>query len=1535
MRLKLTLIRSDGSSDDIVVTADRASTVGDVAHAIAERDPHGEGRPDGDRLTLRRRGASDGPGRGQWETLPATAGVSEEWLVSGLHVAVVRDDAPARAAPAVVLEAVSGPRRGSRWSVPPGVSVIGRDPGCDVALEDPYVSGRHARLEVAETIDVVDLGSANGVEVDGELVARASFAGSGVVTLGSTVLRISPASDHEPEGARSLRRPIDRTAFNRSPRLVPRHTPPSFTAPAPPGEPEPNPLPWLAVAAPILLGIALALVLARPIMLLFALMSPVVLVGNALVQRIRERRRRARSLERFGQRLSALRRDLDAASAAERAARLAEAPSTAEVAHAAAARTDLLWTRRPEHPGFLDVRLGTGELPSRTRIEAPDRGEPAPELQARLDELVAEHRSIGDVPIVENLRDAGSIGVAGPETLTAPVASALVAQLLGLHSPAELCLAAIADASWSSALDWIKWAPHASSPHSPIGARPHLADSAAGGRALVAALEALIAARLGGRPPRPRGPLPRADAAALRDAEPVPSDAGPRIPAVVVLVADGAPVDRARLVRLGELGPDAGVHLIWLGRDRARMPACCRTVVEAGGEADEAVVLVRRGERVAARELERLDETRASAFGRALAPLVDAGAAGGGETELPPLVAHPELIGHELHDRPEAVLARWLENDPPVAPTAAEPAAHRRAGRLQAIVGVSGPDAMVLDLRAHGPHALVGGTTGSGKSEFLQAWILGLAVEHAPDRVAFLLVDYKGGAAFADCVGLPHCVGLVTDLTPMLVRRVLTSLRAELRWREELLNRRSAKDLIELERRADPETPPALVIVIDEFAALAKDVPEFVDGVVDLAQRGRSLGIHLVMATQRPAGVIRDDLRANTSLRIGLRMADEADSRDVLGVPDAAHLDPAVPGRALVATGPGRSCVFQAAHSSGRTSPEAQNASATVARLGFGSEAEWTPPARDVGSSLVAPTDQRRLVTTISRAAATLGMPPPRRPWIDELPAVVDLAELLTGDDALIPLGVGDEPARQRRVPVHFRPDVEGHIAFYGAGGSGTTTALRSLAAATALTPRGGPVRVYGLDFAGGGLRLLERLPHVGSIIAGDDVDRVARLLRMLRRELEDRARRYAAASATSIVEYRRLAERPHEPRILLLIDGFAGFREEWAPVPGRGAHVGVIDDVLSAGRQLGMHVALGADRPAAVPGGASAAIQRRVVLRLADPLGYPALGAPRGLLADDCVPGRAIVDGLETQLGVLGARDPAGALEEFVGTHRAEIAPAPPIAVLPSLVPADGVPARVRGRPVLGMSDEAVDLCAADPCAADPCAVDPFGPDPLGPDPFGVHPIGFDPHGLVLLSGPPGSGRSSALAWLAESLRRLGDGRRLVRLGSERSALSANPAFALVAEDPDAAAELAAELSGVVSGRRDEPLAVFVEGIADFLHTPADGPIAELARRIRRSGHLMIAEHETAGWSGAWPLLAEFKNARRGLLLQPDPADGDLLLRTPLPRTARSAAVPPGRGLYVERGAATRVQIPHIPLNAAIHPHLTLAAERRPVAAK
>ena len=256
-------------------------------------------------------------------------------------------------------------------------------------------------------------------------------------------------------------------------------------------------------------------------------------------------------------------------------------------------------------------------------------------------------------------------------------------------------------------------------------------------------------------------------------------------------------------------------------------------------------------------------------------------------------------------------------------PTAAAIAARWRSGGRStfAIVGESYDGPFGIDIKKDGPHALIAGTTGSGKSELLQTIVASLAVANRPDELTFVLIDYKGGSAFAECAQLPHTVGMVTDLDPHQVARALGSLSAELTRREHILAAAGAKDieayqLLVDERQAQPL--PRLVIVIDEFAAMSRELPDFITGLVNIAQRGRSLGIHLILATQRPSGVVSQDIRANTNLRIALRVTDPAESADVIGVPDAASIGQSTPGRAYVRLGHASIVPFQAGRIGGR-----------------------------------------------------------------------------------------------------------------------------------------------------------------------------------------------------------------------------------------------------------------------------------------------------------------------------------------------------------------------------------------------------------------------------------------------------------------------------------------------------------------------------------------------------------------------------------------------------------------------------------------
>ena len=367
----------------------------------------------------------------------------------------------------------------------------------------------------------------------------------------------------------------------------------------------------------------------------------------------------------------------------------------------------------------------------------------------------------------------------------------------------------------------------------------------------------------------------------------------------------------------------------------------------------------------------------------------------------------------------------------------------RVAAAPAAPVGVTEQGVFTLDLERDGPHGLVGGTTGSGKSELLRSLIAALAANADPRQLTFLLMDFKGGAAFDACARLPHTVGMVTDLDEALVERALRALEAELQYRERLLRSVGADNLRAYHEREHDEPLPRLVVVIDEFAKMARELPELLAALVDVAQRGRTLGVHLILATQRPAGVVNDHIRTNTNLRIALRVQDAADSIDVIGERAAAELSRHRPGRAYVRLGPDEVVPIQSALITCVTDAESDAAvdvAAVRVRRRAGASATTARCERRRRRAAVGPGAARRrdhrgqrrrghrpAAPAVAGAAARADRP--RRPRLAATARVVALA---------------DEPRRQTQYPVGWDLD-EGNLLLFGIPGSGTTTALASL----------------------------------------------------------------------------------------------------------------------------------------------------------------------------------------------------------------------------------------------------------------------------------------------------------------------------------------------------------------------------------------------------------------------------------------------------------------------------------------------------------
>ncbi|MEZ5406977.1 MAG: FtsK/SpoIIIE domain-containing protein [Acidimicrobiales bacterium] len=1452
MRLLVTI-----GDDDRLVEADPGATVGHLLDAL--------GAEPGSRLRVARTGRQLAPERalaGADLRSGDTLGVAPP--AAGL--AARRPGGHRELPPAAVLRLLREGMPDTVIELPYGRTSVGRDPVNDVVIDDEALSRRHAVIVVDDTsVTVLDAGSTNGVVVGDDVRPGATTLVAGArALLGNTWIEIEHLQ--RPRGLDDVA--DNQVAFNRPPRHHRPAEPARLALPVPPGPPPRSRLPLVAALVPLVMAAALiyapVLFGGRPNYLfgVFTVFSPIMVVGSYLESRRSGRLQHREDLAAFRSALFDAELRLEAAVAAECAERLRAAPAVGELGPLVDDLSPRLWERGPDDPDALTVRVGLADQPSLAAVQRPDRGDPG--LRAEADAVAHRFAMAPGVPALVHL-GAGGLGISGPVDHALPLGFSVVAQLAALHSPAELVLAALVPAADAHRWDWMKWLPHCPIDVGPLPG-PLLAATEVECRRVLAELNSLIGQRL-----------------ALR----LPADAPRPLPLVVVVVVEGVPVEQHELTHLLEHGPAAGVYPLWMAGATRRVPRPVATVVDVevgAGERPVATVTppAAVGRPVEPVAVEGISGAGAESLARRLAPLTDAASQVARAAEIPARVDLPEILGDpDILDSPAAVAARW-----------ARP--HRS---LAAPVGRMATEVLALDIRRDGPHCLVAGTTGAGKSELLQTWISSLAATHGPQAVTFLLVDYKGGAAFKDCSRLPHAVGMVTDLDAAGVNRALQSLRAELTRRERILHANDCADLTEMLDRGLPGAPPSLLIVVDEFAALVQEVPEFIEGVVGVAQRGRSLGLHLVLATQRPAGVITPQIRANTDLRIALRVADTEDSTDVIDVPDAAHIDRALPGRAIVRIGPRDRVPFQTAYVGGVSGAGADGPAVSLARFRFGAaERLATGPARPGAASApgdaargTGRSDLERLVATISAAHHATGAPPPRRPWLEPLAPICDLEAVPFApsgpDHEAVVLGMADRPAHQDQVALVFEPDVEGSLGIVGTGGAGKTVALRTIAAAVALgQPRADRVPVvYCLDFAGRGLRPLEALPHVGSVVGEDDPDRVRRLLADLGAQLDERAERFSAVGAASLAEYR--AARPDEEirRTWLLIDGYPAFHQAYEQLEGE-RWVTLVRRLAAEGRPFGIHLVLTAPRREAIYTTMARTIGRWLVLRQTSTEDYRSLEVPP-LLHAESPPGRAVERGDEAQVAILGGRPGAeaqlDALARLAGQLRDRAVPdAPPVRLLPATVHRHEL---------------------------------------VGADAVGLRDRDFTPwrwperSRVFLVSGPRFSGRSNALRAIGLAA---GPAVSSVWYLANKPPTSPLPAGWRLAvgflEADEAAQELLAPAGGVgggVGGELPGPRLVLVDD-ANTLYD-SGVPVDRLADEADgRRWSLVAAVDDTSARRSSYDPLARVLTAgRTGLLLQPAPVDDAEVFGTALPRV-RSHQWPAGRGYLVSGAALEIVQV-------------------------
>ncbi|MFJ2101164.1 type VII secretion protein EccCa [Streptomyces anulatus] len=953
-----------------------------------------------------------------------------------------------------------------------------------------------------------------------------------------------------------------------------------------------------------------------------------------------------------------------------------------------------LWERRRVDDDFLRVRVGTGEMPVRDLgIAEPGSTVLTPPDLFMLNEasaLVNRFRNGTELPLTVPLDRIGNVSVIGPREDCLRVARALLVQTAALHAPDDVAIAVAAPGDRMADWEWAKWLPHLLDTEQfdgPVAARriapsaPQLARQIGAELRRRASYAAEVRRGLAGR-----------DALSMNSRLLVVTDGHgedavdlPRPDEAVGLREMGVTVLHLLEQRVQEPG-QVSVRITVDGTDVTIEDLRTQEPVEAHGTVDEAGIPFAEG---LARMLAPL---RLSAESLADAPL-------SGPVEFAAMLGIDDVARLDLE-------RLW--------------APRGERAFLRVPIGISDShEPVLLDLKESselgmGPHGLCVGATGSGKSELLRTLVLALVATHPPEDLALVLVDYKGGATFAPFADLPHVAGVITNLENQagLVERVHSSLAGEVKRRQQALkDAGNVADIgdyaaLRVAKRPDLDPLPHLFVVIDEFGELLTAKPDFIDLFLSIGRIGRSIGVHLLLSSQRIEGGKLKGLDTYLSYRLGLRTFSADESRTVLDTTDAFHLPP-LPGFGYLKVDTSHYARFKAGYvSGGYRGPVRGTDEEETGPLALPYEAFNTPAGPDEARRSAEPASRRRetgptelgvMVGQLTGAA-----PPVRSIWLPPLPTATALDTVagpldigprgmrLTGAvtegrrrPLRIPVGLLDDPAKQWQGQWFLDlTTAGGHAAVIGGPQSGRTTLLRTLVLSLALTHTPREVGVYGLDLVGGGLQALAGLPHVGGIAGRADRERAARTVEEVRTMLALREDLFREHGIDSVEQLRTLHAAGRLPElasaeIVLVIDGFGALRDDFDELDD------AIADILKRGGGYGIHVVAGMLRWNDVRIAIQSNFGTRVELRLNDP-GESSIDRKLAETLSPDEPGRILTDGklfaqvaLPRTDGIADTADLGAVLERTARTVRAtwsgEVAQ--PVRVLPQVLEPHSLP--------------------------------------------------------------------------------------------------------------------------------------------------------------------------------------------------------------------------------------------------------------------
>ncbi len=837
------------------------------------------------------------------------------------------------------------------------------------------------------------------------------------------------------------------------------------------------------------------------------------------------------------------------------------------------------------HHDFLHFRTGLGKIDSSFDIEFNEE-----EFTQEKDELVdmarvllSQYQGIADVPVVTSLMN-GPVGFIGQRELVLEQLQLFVLQTALFHSYHDVQFITIFPEEEKADWDWMRWLPHASLQD--LNVRGFVYHERSRDQVLHSLYQVLKERRL------------------VLDEKENKNEKTYFSPHFVILITDEKLIlDHTIMEFFSDDPSELGVSLVFVQDVLQSLPEHVKTVIDIR-DAKSGNILLEEGELV---NRNFIPDHFPAGFNkedisRALAPLNHLQSL---KNSIPESVTFLEMYGVEKVEQ-LGISQRWERNE--------------TYKSLAVPLGLRGKDDIVqlnLHEKAHGPHGLVAGTTGSGKSEIIQSYIISLAVNFHPYEVAFLLIDYKGGGMANLFKNMPHLLGTITNLDRAQSMRALASIKAELQKRQRLFGEHDVNHINQYQKLYKQgeasEAMPHLFLISDEFAELKSEQPDFMKELVSTARIGRSLGIHLILATQKPSGVVDDQIWSNSKFKLALKVQNASDSNEVLKTPDAAEIT--LPGRSYLQVGNNEIYeLFQSAWSGADYVPDKDDHERIDTTIyAINDLGQYTILTEDL-SGLdkkdeieKVPTELDAVIDYIHDYTEEQQIEPLPRPWLPPLPERIVAEDLhpvefeAAWQEPKKPLhttiGLLDQPELQAQKPLTLDLTKDGHIAVFSSPGYGKSTFLQTLV--MDLVKQHNPVHLhaYLLDFGTNGLLPLKNLPHVADTILLDEVEKMEKLIRLLSTTLKERKHKLSQYGVANIEMYEK-ASGETVPNIFVVIDNYDSVRDaDFGDEFDR-----LITQVAREGASIGIHLAISAGRQSAMRMPLLSNLKLQVALYLIDP---------------------------------------------------------------------------------------------------------------------------------------------------------------------------------------------------------------------------------------------------------------------------------------------------------------------------------------------